>query len=224
MDQMNSKFSAKAIKQFVDSIPCEELSGGIVRTCPVRISYPFLAEPSEPMDKNGKPRYGLTLLFPKGADLDILEDACKAAAAKTWGPDWEEDIAPVMPFRDQHENPKQAKKAGHVKGAVWFRATSIEKPQVVDRTGKEMDAAKVFAGQWGLVTLRAYTPKGVKPDRVVLGLQNVMIIGDDNRLGDGGKSDAASDFAGIDELDDLEALFMAQDAGSDDVSDDAFFQ
>ena len=69
----------------------------------------------------------------------------------------------------------------------------------------------VYAGVWALVTVRPFASDyGTK--RVSLGLQNVMILAADERLGGGGAR-AEDDFEPIDGLDDIDGALAEADFG-----------
>lgn len=192
---MDNATLARLMKRF----PCMELENGNLRTCPVRLSYPhlFAAHVSKKFAASAAPKFSATLLFPKGADLSVLDNAVKSRAIEEWGSKWP-GMKVSLPFLDQGSEAGD----GHVPGAKMIRCTSTEKPNVKTRSMEDAGAEDVYPGVWALVTVRPFASDyGTK--RVSLGLQNVMVIADDERLG-GGRSRAEDDFEPIDGLDDLE--------------------
>ena len=101
------------------------------------------------------------------------------------------------PFRDQAE---KLKFGGFTPGCVFLNCTSKYKPPVVDsRMNPVVDPSKIYPGMWVIAAIKAY-PFGKNPPQpkkgVAFGLQSVMIVGDDTRLGQKGP-DAQKTFAGM---------------------------
>ena len=81
---------------------------------------------------------------------------------------------------------------------------------------RDMQPAKpsdIYPGCWAIVTLRPYTFDTPKKKGVSFGLQNVMKLCDDERLGGGGVAAADKEFAPIDGLEDVDAMFAASQTG-----------
>lgn len=192
--------SPDKLAKLMAAFPAKALENGNYRTCPVRLSYPQLFKPAVGKkfrnDPAAKPKFSVTSLFPKGANLDAIRAAVDAVSMEAFKTTKKVD----MPFKDQGEE----EGAGYVPGAVFIRSTADNKPKVkLRRNGELVDASEedVYPGVWALVTVRPFASDyGTK--RVSLGLQNVLIIADDDRLGGGG-SRAEDDFAAIDALDDV---------------------
>jgi hypothetical protein len=198
------------IAALLQRFPCVELASGNLRTCPVRLSYPhlFKAHVGKKFAGQAEPKFQATLLFPKGADISTLENAAKATAIEEWGPKWQ-SLKVKLPFLDQGaEGPGQA---GYTPGAALIRCTSSQRPGVKLRDMADAGEADVYPGVWALVTVRPFASDyGTK--RVSLGLQNVMILANDDRLGGGGAR-AEEDFEPIDGLDDIDGELEGADFG-----------
>lgn len=185
-----------AIKAIIAKYPAAETKSGNIRTSPVRLSYPHLFKPHVGKKfKNAEPRYSVTLLFPKGSDLELLREACRHAAISTWGSKWQ-SMKVELPFLDQG-----AENGPDGAGAVMIRCTSTKQIPVVLADGrtpaKETD---IYPGAWGLVSLRPYTADyGTK--RVTLGLQAVQKIADGERLAGASLADPEDEFVPIDMAD-----------------------
>ena len=206
MSKMNPATLAALLKRF----PCVELASGNLRTCPVRLSYPhlFKAHVNSKKFKDAAPKFSATLLFPKGADVSLLENAAKATAVEEWGPKWQ-GLKVKMPFLDQ--GAEGAGQAGYTPGATLVRCTSSQRPGVKVPDMGDATESDVYAGVWALVTVRPFASDyGTK--RVSLGLQNVMILAADERLGGGGAR-AEDDFEPIDGLDDIDGALAEADFG-----------
>lgn len=95
--------------------------------------------------KGSTPKFSITMLFPKNADLSVIKLAIKHAKIDEFGPnktDWPTDMmSPVV----DGDLPKYAKKEGYP-GHWVIKASSMEeaKPTVFDSKGKEMMDAKLF--------------------------------------------------------------------------------
>lgn len=187
------------LKEAMKQYPCTKLEGGMLRSCPVRVSFPHLFEPQPGMvgddGKPGKPKYGVTLLFPAGANIDVLRAAVKEAQDVKFGTSYK---GPKLhsPFRDQGE---KGHLAGYEEGLIFVSASSVQKPAVVASVGgvrqTVTDPSVVYAGCWALVTLRPYAFDTPKKKGVSLGLGNVMKIRDDEAFAS--RSTADDDFGSI---------------------------
>lgn len=192
---MDNQYLAKITKAY----PCVALATGNIRTCPVRLSYPNLFKPGKPVEEGQEPKFGAALLFPLGADISVLREAVNHAAIEAFGSK-AASMRLAKPFRDQSEKAAAdgAEFNGYTPGAVFFNCSSKQRPGIVGPDGKPItDPNRVYPGVWALVTVRPFGyDRGVKKG-VSLGLQNVQIIADDDRIG-GGRASAGSEFAPLD--------------------------
>lgn len=204
-----------AVKSLLARFPCVKIeSTGNIKTCPVRLSFPNIFKPGKAMEEGKEPKFGATLLFPRGADISLLRKAAEATAAEKFGADWKSRRL-TFPFRDQGE--KQF--AGYEPGCVFLNATSTKRPGVVNRDGTLLtDADALYAGVWALVTLRPFAYDNKLKKGVSFGLQNVQKLCEGERLS-GGYSDPAKDFGPIDGLDDLDALLAGAGNGGSERGD-----
>lgn len=191
-----SKMTDAWIADALSRNPCVKLDNGNVRTCPFRISFPNIFQKGKPIAPNPEGKYGVTLLFPPGADLSVLRAEATAVAFAKWPglKDGSLKMSLATPFRDQAEKQQFE---GYTPGAIFTTANSERQPPCVDaRLAPIVDPNKVYPGAWGIATLRCFDyDKGVKKG-VTFGLQSLMVIADDTQLGGGG-SDPTSDYAGI---------------------------
>lgn len=193
----HSDKSAEWVAKQLAQLPCTFVEAtGNYRTCPVRISFPNLYTPRK-NEESGKDKYSLNLLFPVGADLSVLKKAASEKAAEKW-PNAGKQGGPSLhtPFRDQGERSYD----GYTPGAIFLACYAERQPPVVDIRGVPIIEAeadkKVYPGAWALVTIRPFAFDAKMKKGVSFGLQSVMIIADDERLGGGGTNPAA-DFAGV---------------------------
>ena len=164
----------------------------VIMTPEFRVSFPavFKARSSKSDDDGdaGTPKYGITMLFAKDADLSKLKAAAQAAAKEKWGDKIPKNLR--TPFRDQGDKGLE----GYVEGAVFINATSLQKPGLVDRNREDIiDETEFYAGCYARATLRAfaYDKKGNKG--VAFGLNNVQKLRDGESLS--GRTRAQDDFA-----------------------------
>ena len=96
-----------------------------------RVSYPHVFKPNA--IKGSAPKYSVTMLFPKSADLSSIKLAMKHAKIAEFGPDKANWPAEMMSPVTDGDLPKYAQKEGY-KGQWAIKATSneISKPDVVD--------------------------------------------------------------------------------------------
>lgn len=165
-----------------------------VMTPEFRVSFPDLFVPRA-MEEGKEPMYSVTMLFPKGADLTVLKDAAKAAGVEKWGPDqakWPKGLK--LPFKDQGEKDYD----GYEAGATFVRASSKQKPGLVDQSVQPIiDQSEFYAGCYARATINAFAWEHVKDGKVLsrgisFGLQNVQKLRDGEPFG--GRSNPTDDF------------------------------
>lgn len=144
-----------------------------------RVSFPQLFEPSA-MDETSKKKYAVTMLFPKDTDLSALEDAYEAAledgVERLWKGKKPKNLR--SPFRDADEEDDYMDKEGY-KGHIFIRASSLDKPGVVDRDKvKITDPMEIYAGCYARATVVAYAYDVAGNRGVAFGLQNIQKLKD----------------------------------------------
>ncbi len=158
-------------------------------------------------DADKKPKYGITPLFPHPSKMapaykkeydDFLARAKKAlsdAAFAKWG-DKAKTMKLKTPFRDQGEKDYD----GYEEGALFFNATSTQKPGLIDADNNDIIEEKDFySGCYARCTLRAYAyggPGTPYSPGVALGLQNIQKLRDGEPLG-GNRVKAQDEFAPV---------------------------
>jgi len=142
---------------------------GFLTTPPFRISYPALFKPTS-MDGN-KPKFQLTMVFPKGADLKAMNAAAVKAAKEKWGsvPD-----KLKKPFLDGDEEENE-----QLHGTIFIRATTKYKPGVITASREpvlEADEHLVKAGYWARAIVNAWGWTYGKKKGVSFGIQHVQLL------------------------------------------------
>jgi hypothetical protein len=187
------------LRSFMTRFPCKLLKNGNYRTTIARLSYPHLFKPQPALEEGGDPKYNCNLLFPLGADLELLFDAAKATAIERWG-DKAKTMKLAMPFKKQDEKRRDdgTLPDEYTPGALLIVPTSTNAPKIVGPNLSPITSERdIKAGDWVLATIRPFAyDKGVKKG-VSFGLQNIQKICDGEPLG-GGYSDPAEEFEVID--------------------------
>lgn len=156
-----------------------------------RVSFPNVFRTAKPMaGSTQEPKYGITMLFPKGADLSALKKATEDACVEKWGADkakWPKNLR--SPFRDQGEKDYE----GYEEGAVFINATSKQKPGVVDANLNDIiDEAEFYAGCYARASINAFAYDTAGNRGVAFGLNNVQKLKDGEPLG--GRTRPEDDF------------------------------
>lgn len=161
----------------------------IVMTPEFRVSFPAVFKPKRQKgDATSEPKYGLTMLFPKGADLSKLKAAAQEAVREKWGDKPPKNLR--SPFRDQGEKEYE----GYEEGAVFVSASSKQKPGLVDRQRQDIiDETEFYPGCYARATIRAFAYDNNGNKGVAFGLNNVQKLRDGDPLG--GRTRAQDDFA-----------------------------
>lgn len=159
-----------------------------VMTPEFRASFPNLFRPAKQMaGATGDPKYTLTMLFPKGADLAKLKAAAAEAAKEKWGDKIPKGLR--NPFRDQGEKEFE----GYEAGAVFITATSKQRPGLVDaRVQDIVEERDFYPGCYARATVRAFAYDQAGNRGVAFGLQNVQKLRDGDPLG--GRTRPSDDF------------------------------
>ena len=160
-------------------------SGNVI-TAAGRLCYPNLFEAVLPQGETDekKKRFQTSMVFPKSADLGLLNEAVEAAAVAEWGPDYKKKYKVRKPFLKTEEHPKIGVDAEEF--PVLIRTNSPTRSQIIrgDKSPvTEREAEDVYAGRWARLSLRCYAydhktgGKGIS-----FGLQNVQLLDHDEPL------------------------------------------
>lgn len=180
-----------------NNIPTRVLTGE------VRLSYVNLVEPrSNTNDPNSTPRYSCTLLIPKTdtatkQNIDAsIEEAAKAAQAKSWG-GVRPPVLPI-PVHDGDGVRENGTPYGpECKGCWVITASTRNKPQVVAQTdiSTELLPQDIYSGMYARVTINFFGYARAGKKGIGCGLGNVMKTREGEALAGG--ASAMSDFAGV---------------------------
>lgn len=160
-----------------------------------RVSFANVFRPQAPLPgtpAGAKPKYGLTMLFAKDADLTALRQAAHAAAVEKFGdklkdPAFQKRLR--SPFRDQGEKTFD----GYVAGAVFINATSSQKPGLVDQdVNPIIEESQFYSGCYAIATVNAFAYDTAGNVGVAFGVNNIQKVADGEPLG--GRTRPEDDF------------------------------
>lgn len=148
-----------------------------VVTKPFRVSFPVVFTP-KPTKKGGDPKYSISMLFPPGTDLSALKKEAENAVKEKWGEKPPSKLK--SPFLDAGEYEYE----GYEEGWTLIRATSIQKPGIIDATKKQIDnPADLYPGCWARAEVRAFTYDVDGNRGVSFGVSNIQKVKDDTNIG-----------------------------------------
>lgn len=167
------------------------------KQCPeFRVSFENVHKPKAFKDGQ-EPKYSITMLFPKNYDLSELKRAAKNALLEKFGADqkrWPKNLR--TPFRNGDEESDQPDYAG----MIFVRASSKEKPPVVDQSMNpimpdEVGKQKFYSGCYARASLVAFAYDTNGNRGVSFGLLAVQKTKDGERLG--GRRNLAEEFDAV---------------------------
>lgn len=167
-----------------------------VVTGKVRLSYAHLLEPSSSFEGQ-EPKYSTVILVPKSdsATIKSIEAAQKEAlengkASKFNGKiptNWKNTFRDGDEEADLEKNPEYA-------GHMFMSVSSKTRPGIVDQSLQQvMDPDQVYSGVYARVSINAFAFNTSGNKGVSFGLNNVMVLGEGERLAGG--ASAEDDFA-----------------------------
>ena len=163
-----------------------------VVTGKVRLSYANIFKSRAAFD-GGTEKYSVCVLVDKNDKTTLkkinaaIEDAIQQGISEKWGGKRPANLK--LPLRDgaERDNPEY-------EGAMFFNASSNNKPGVVDKDLNEIiDPEEVYSGCYGRVSVNFYPFNTNGNKGVACGLNNVQKLADGERLG-GSRAKAEDDF------------------------------
>lgn len=161
-----------------------------IMTPEFRVSFAHVFRPqANPANPNAEAKYSLACLFPHPSKMtpaykkeyEAFTTKIKAAINKAIADKWgaKKPVNLRMPFRDQGEKTFD----GYEAGAVWFNASSKQKPGLVDGKNTDIiDESEFYSGVYARATLRVYAYDAAGNRGVGIGLQNVQKLRDGEPL------------------------------------------
>ena len=184
-------------------------------TPPGIASYAFVWKPQPSMNPGQEPKYSITLLVDKKADLKELKRACLQVARDKFGEQTDAMIKKGkinMPFRDGDE---ERADDDLYAGKIFFSAKSSNPPKVVDRRVVPIDdETDFYSGCICRLSVNPFTYDVNGNKGVAFGLQNVQKLKDGERIG--GRSRPEEDFDDQGDDDEDDNLFGGGKGADDD--------
>ena len=176
-----------------------------VTTPEFRVSFPdvFRAKAFQ----GGEPKFGLSMIFDKKADLSALKVAAKRAVEEKWGKKIPAGLK--NPFRDGAEKEHLD---GYGEGTVFVNATTKQRPGLVNVSLQAIvDEQEFYAGCYARATVSAFCYDTAGNRGVSFGLHNVQKLRDGESFS--GRVAAEEDFDAVDDG------AFAPEGGDDDFLD-----
>lgn len=169
-------------------------SNGTVLTPEFRVSFAWVFKPQKSDDPTKAPKYSVTMLFPKNADLSHLKKAAMDVMIDKFGPDKSKWPTVRSPFRDQKD--KADKFKGYEPGNTFITATSKDQPGLVDAmVQKIINPSEFYSGCYAVATVNAFYYENKGNKGVSFGLRNIQKTRDGEPLGN--RSNPETDFAPV---------------------------
>ncbi len=182
-----------------DRNSCKLLSSGNIRLPRARLYYPHFFKPQlrKGETDQSKAKYQTTVLLPKAVEMAVLLKVVDDCAIDKWGADYARKLKVKKPFLKTEDQPKMSELVDDY--PVFLRLNSKDKPGIVFASGQpcgEDKSHEVYGGRWAFVSVRAFAYDTDGNKGISLGLQNVQLLEDDDRLG-GGRVSAESEFESV---------------------------
>lgn len=197
----------------------------LIRTPKGRVCFPHLTEPRE--NDDGKKKYEVNLVFPKGTDISELKKRVVEAASKKWGDKAQAMLQKIkangkLPIKEVDE--ERAELEGYNPGESYIVFRSERRPEVRDRAARKVDGADaikelLYPGSQAWVICDCYAgqhPKG--GPYVSFGLRAIQKTGEGTPIAGMGPvdddqfevfEDSDTDGAAAPAADELDDLFSA---------------
>lgn len=164
---------------------CTELANGRIRTAQGRLTYPTFFQPRLGRNEKDpkKARYRGGLLFPKVADLSLIEARVEKIVSENLTPQQRKTTKFRLPILKTADQPRFAEYADEY--PYLIRCNTKMRPDVITPKGdriitEEEEADEVYMGRWGRFTIDPFwypaSQDGSPIPGVSLGLQNVQVL------------------------------------------------
>lgn len=184
-------------------------------TPPGIASYAFVWKPQPSMTAGQEPKFALTLVVSKKADLSELRKACEAAAIKKFG---DKALRLIklgkvsLPFRDGDEDREDD---DLYTGKIFFAAKSSQQPRVVDEDLQPItDQFEFYSGCKCRISVWPYGYDVNGNKGVAFGLNNVQKLADGERLS--GRQAPEDEFGDDDDDEPVKKKAKVEDDDDDD--------
>ena len=163
-----------------------------------RVSFPAVFKPQA--FEGQEPKYEVTMLFPKDADISALEAAAEAAVADKWPDEKKRPKNLRMPFTDG-----DTKDYDGYEGTTAIKAKTKTKPGLVDRAKKPItDESEFYGGCYARASVVAYAYDTAGNKGVAFALNNIQKLRDGEPFGSRSNADSDFDDLPLDDDDDMD--------------------
>lgn len=211
ISRMKTRMTVEQIVSMVGRNPAAMVDEANIRLPPARLSFANIAKPGKNLNSATEPgKYGSNLLFTPNADLTLLKQLRDKTLAAAF-PANPTGVGMKNPFRNQADRVAPADGGANVKGkstpgytpgwtfiiptsnyrpALWVPPfvpgpTGVLAPTPFQGSEAEMDNM-FYAGCWCIAVVNAYKAGNAQNPGVFFGLQSLLKIADDEKLGGAG--------------------------------------
>lgn len=157
----------------------------------IRMVYPAILEPKVNRKyPNNAPKFGLTGLVPKSANIDVIVAEIARIAKNLWGESWK-DKEVKIPVKKTAIFDKLAEYADEYPFLLRMSAPADYPPVVFGPDAKPLvrrDPSEVYGGRWAVCALNIWGPKPENKDVnrfVSMGLQRIQLLDHDEPIATG---------------------------------------
>lgn len=145
--------------------------------------------------EGNEPKYSVTMLFDKGADLSALKKAAANAAIEKWGPKEKWPAGLRLPFRNGDEKTDMDGYAGK----IFISASSKQRPQVIDAKKSPItkEDGTFYSGCFARASVVAFAYDKLGNKGVSFSLMNIQKLRDGERFG--GRKSAVDEFDSVED-------------------------
>lgn len=178
-----------------NKLPQPKVNGDRV-VFPCRLSYSHLDKPWA-ADTETEPKFSVCCIIPKSEkeaikcirEAEAAAEAAGIAGIPTWKGQKPRNLKSVIHDGSEREGEEY-------QDAIYFSASSKKEVPVLNRLKEDIDPAQAYSGCWAMVSVRFYPFGKSGNNGISAGLNAVVKLADDDRLG--GFVDSRKDFDDID--------------------------
>jgi hypothetical protein len=159
---------------------------GEIHTPRSRMAYPTLLEAKGIKDKpDSKPKFSVTLLIPKAADISVLKAALVEALVGKFGKDWQKKKL-LMPLLKTVDQERLAEYADDYPLILRASANADYKPFIYGPDAKQFNGqpSDIYAGRWAVVAGKFYAYDNVSKG-ASFGLNRIQLLEHDEPVAGG---------------------------------------
>jgi hypothetical protein len=196
-----------------------------LRTPTVRLSFPHLFEPSDPIEgsTDTRKKYRAMLIFDlesqKTEEFKAMKAAATAAAVKKFGATKAKELAQEgklrSPFRKAEEKPNFD---GLKPGYLFINVTSLQKPVVIGPQMQPIGEDEVYPGCYVRALISCYAYEKLGNRGVSYGLNHIQKVRNGESLGNRVRAEEGFEPLAEEDGDDGDSGSAGVDQGNDDIA------